>query len=160
MTNKELSQTIRAQLKSNGYTNRDVSINIRSSGYGDTYIKSTIKNPRINKRDIEHILNQYYDVDRDVDGSILQGGNTFVSVYYKEDIFIEPSLEWMATATEVYKSNENVIRIFDGLYFISENGKNRIRQQDNNANESCTVRSLQELAIFIYKFAQFKSIAI
>lgn len=160
MTNKELSQAIRAQLKSNGYTNRDVAISVRSSGYADRYIKAIIKNPRINRYDIEHILKQYHDVDRDVDGSILQGCNTFVSVYYKEDIFIEPALEWMATATGIYKSTENITRIFDGLYFISENGKNKIRQQDDNANVSYRVSTIQELAIFIYKFTQFKSIAI
>lgn len=160
MTNKELSQTIRTQLKSNGYTSKDVSISVRSSGYADRYIKATIKNPKINRYDIEHILKKYNDVDRDVDGSILQGCNTFVSIYYKEDIFIEPSLEWMATATGIYKSTENITRIFDGLYFISENGKNKIRQQDSNDNVSYRVSTIQELAIFIYKFTQFKSIAI
>lgn len=160
MTNKELSQTIRTQLKSNGYTSKDVSISIRSSGYADRYIKAIIKNPRISRYDVEHILKKYHDVDRDVDGSILQGCNTFVSVYYKEDIFVEPSLEWMATATNAYKTSENIIRIFDGLYFISEKGKNKIRQQDNNANATYIVGTLQELAIFIYKFAQFKSTAI
>lgn len=160
MTNKELSQTIRAQLKSIGYTSKDVSISIRSSGYADRYIKAIIKNPRINKYDIEHILNKYHDVDRDVDGSILQGCNTFVSVYYKEGIFTEPSLEWVVTATRVYKASENIIRIFDGLYFISEKGKNKIRQQDNNANVTYLVNSLMELATFIYKFAQFKTIDI
>lgn len=160
MTNKELSQTIRAQLKSNGYTSKDVSISVRSSGYADRYIKAIIKNPKINRYDVEHILKKYQDVDRDVDGSILQGCNTFVSVYYKEDIFIEPSLEWIATAAGVYKTSENIIRIFDGLYFISENGIYKIRQQDNNENVTYTVGTLQELAIFIYKFTQFKSIAI
>lgn len=160
MTNKELSQTIRTHLKNNGYTSTDVSIIIRSSGYSDTYIKATIKNPKVNRYDIEELLKIYRNIDRDVDGSILQGCNTFVSIYYKEDIFIEPALEWMATATGIYKSPKNITKIFDGLYFITENGRNKIRQQDSNANVSCRVSTIQELAIFIYKFAQFKSIAI
>lgn len=160
MTNKELSQTIRTQLKGNGYTNKDLSISIRSSGYGDRYIKAIIKNPKINRHNIEQILNRYYNADRDIDGSILQGCNIFVSVYYQKDIFVEPSLEWMATAIDLYKSAKNITRVFDGLYFIAENGKNEIRQQDTNANITRIVSTLQELAIFIYKFAQFKTIDI
>lgn len=42
MSNKELSQLIRRELKENGFTSKDVSVRVRSALY-DTAVKVTIK---------------------------------------------------------------------------------------------------------------------
>lgn len=163
MTNKELSAKIRKELKEKGYSNRDVSIKISYCGYATSSIKATIKNPEVNKKDIETILNCYqeYEIDA-VTGEILEGGNTFVFVEYQRGIFDEVAQEWAATARGLMNSKEETTRIFDGLILLDyeHKGKLEIRQQDKNYHGGRYVNDFKDLCIYLYKFAKFGSIAV
>ena len=163
MTNKELSMKIRKSLKEAGYTQKDIKVSIRSSRY-DTAAKITIHNPHIDRHRIEKILRPAYEeIDRDdITGEILQGGNTMLFIEYEYGIFEEVAREWMATAKGLMQSKAEVTRIFDGLYLLDPDhcGALEIRQQDENTTCTYKVHSISHLCEFLYKFAEFKTIAI
>ena len=163
MTNKELSMKIRTSLKEAGYTQKDIKVSVRSSRY-DTAAKITIHNPHIDRHRIEKILRPAYEeIDRDdVTGEILQGGNTMLFIEYEYGIFEEVAREWMATAKGLMQSKAEVTRIFDGLYLLDPGhcGALEIRQQDEKSSCTYKVHSISHLCEFLYKFAEFKTIAI
>ena len=163
MTNKELSMRIRTSLKEAGYTQKDIKVSVRSSRY-DTAAKITIHNPHIDRHRIEKILRPAYEeIDRDdVTGEILQGGNTMLFIEYEYGIFEEVAREWMATAKGLMQSKAEVTRIFDGLYLLDPDhcGALEIRQQDENTSCTYRVHSISHLCEFLYKFAEFKTIAV
>ena len=163
MTNKELSMKIRKSLKEAGYTQKDIKVSVRSSRY-DTAAKITIHNPHIDRHRIEKILRPAYEeIDRDdITGEILQGGNTMLFIEYEYGVFEEVAREWMATAKGLMQSKAEVTRIFDGLYLLDPDhcGALEIRQQDENTSCTYRVHSISHLCEFLYKFAEFKTIAI
>lgn len=163
MTNKELSMKIRKSLKEAGYTQKDIKVSVRSSRY-DTAAKITIHNPHIDRHRIEKILRPAYEeIDRDdITGEILQGGNTMLFIEYEYGIFEEVAREWMATAKGLMQSKAEVTRIFDGLYLLEPDhcGALEIRQQDENTSCTYRVHSISHLCEFLYKFAEFKTIAV
>lgn len=163
MTNKELSMKIRTSLKEAGYTQKDIKVSVRSSRY-DTAAKITIHNPHIDRHRIEKILRPAYEeIDRDdITGEILQGGNTMLFIEYEYGIFEEVAREWMATAKGLMQSKAEVTRIFDGLYLLDPDhcGALEIRQQDENTSCTYRVHSISHLCEFLYKFAEFKTIAV
>ena len=163
MTNKELSMKIRKSLKEAGYTQKDIKVSVRSSRY-DTAAKITIHNPHIDRHRIEKILRPAYEeIDRDdITGEILQGGNTMLFIEYQYGIFEEVAREWMATAKGLMQSKAEVTRIFDGLYLLDPDhcGALEIRQQDENTSCTYRVHSISHLCEFLYKFAEFKTIAV
>ena len=163
MTNKELSMKIRKSLREAGYTQKDIKVSVRSSRY-DTAAKITIHNPHIDRHRIEKILRPAYEeIDRDdITGEILQGGNTMLFIEYEYGIFEEVAREWMATAKGLMQSKAEVTRIFDGLYLLDPDhcGALEIRQQDENTSCTYRVHSISHLCEFLYKFAEFKTIAV
>ena len=163
MTNKELSMKIRKSLKEAGYTQKDIKVSVRSSRY-DTAAKITIHHPHIDRHLIEKILRPAYEeIDRDdITGEILQGGNTMLFIEYEYGIFEEVAREWMATAKGLMQSKAEVTRIFDGLYLLDPDhcGALEIRQQDENTSCTYRVHSISHLCEFLYKFAEFKTIAV
>ena len=163
MTNKELSMKIRKSLKEAGYTQKDIKVSVRSSRY-DTAAKITIHNPHIDRHRIEKILRPAYEeIDRDdITGEVLQGGNTMLFIEYEYGIFEEVAREWMATAKGLMQSKAEVTRIFDGLYLLDPDhcGALEIRQQDENTSCTYRVHSISHLCEFLYKFAEFKTIAV
>jgi len=163
MTNKELSMKIRKSLKKAGYTQKDIKVSVRSSRY-DTAAKITIHNPHIDRHRIEKILRPAYEeIDRDdITGEILQGGNTMLFIEYEYGVFEEVAREWMATAKGLMQSKAEVTRIFDGLYLLDPDhcGALEIRQQDENTSCTYRVHSISHLCEFLYKFAEFKTIAV
>ncbi|MCG4662814.1 hypothetical protein L0P73_19755 [[Clostridium] innocuum] len=163
MTNKELSMKIRKSLKEAGYTQKDIKVSVRSFRY-DTAAKITIHNPHIDRHRIEKILRPAYEeIDRDdITGEILQGGNTMLFIEYEYGIFEEVAREWMATAKGLMQSKAEVTRIFDGLYLLDPDhcGALEIRQQDENTSCTYRVHSISHLCEFLYKFAEFKTIAV
>lgn len=64
MTNRELSQVIRKDLKEHGITSKDVSVRVRDALY-DTSVNITIKNPLVRETDVESITRKYSKVDYD-----------------------------------------------------------------------------------------------
>ena len=163
MTNKELSMKIRKSLKEAGYTQKDIKVSVRSSRY-DTAAKITIHNPHIDRHRIEKILRPAYEeIDRDdITGEILQGGNTMLFIEYEYGIFEEVAREWMATAKGLMQSKAEVTRFFAGLYLVdpAHCGALEIRQQDENTSCTYRVHSISHLCEFLYKFAEFKTIAV
>ena len=163
MTNKELSMKIRKSLKEAGYTQKDIKVSVRSSRY-DTAEKITIHNPHIDRHRIEKILRPAYEeIDRDdITGEILQGGNTMLFIEYEYGVFEDVAREWMATAKGLMQSKAEVTRIFDGLYLLDPDhcGALEIRQQDENTSCTYRVHSISHLCEFLYKFAEFKTIAV
>ena len=163
MTNKELSMKIRKSLKEAGYTQKDIKVSVRSSRY-DTAAKITIHNPHIDRHRIEKILRPAYEeIDRDdITGEILQGGNTMLFIEYEYGVFEDVAREWMATAKGLMQSKAEVTRIFDGLYLLDPDhcGALEIRQQDEKSSCTYKVHSISHLCEFLYKFAEFKTIAI
>lgn len=84
MTTKEKAQELRKVLKEKGYKRNDISIRSGYCGYS-SYIDVTIKNPEINRSDIEKIAIRYREVDYDErTGEVLEGGNTYVHVKYAD----------------------------------------------------------------------------
>lgn len=89
MTTKEMAQVLREELKKAGYNNRKLSIKSGYCGYS-SHIDITIKfeiegNPRENEEviKIKNIAQKFRQIDRcDVTGEILEGGNTYVNLYY------------------------------------------------------------------------------
>lgn len=59
MTTKEKAQELRNKLKEKGYKRNDISIRSGYCGYS-SYIDVTIKNPEINRFDIEKIRDDYH----------------------------------------------------------------------------------------------------
>ena len=163
MTNKELSMKIRKSLKEAGYTQKDIKVSVRSSRY-DTAAKITIHNPHIDRHRIEKILRPAYEeIDRDdITGEILQGGNTMLFIEYEYGVLEDVAREWMATAKGLMQSKAEVTRIFDGLYLLDPDhcGALEIRQQDENTSCTYRVHSISHLCEFLYKFAEFKTIAV
>ena len=163
MTNKELSMKIRKSLKEAGYTQKDIKVSVRSSRY-DTAAKITIHNPHIDRHRIEKILRPAYEeIDRDdITGEILQGGNTMLFIEYEYGVFEDVAREWMAPAKGLMQSKAEVTRNFDGLYLLDPDhcGALQIRQQDENTSCTYRVHSISHLCEFLYKFAEFKTIAV
>lgn len=159
MTNKELSQTIKTELKKHGYTSKTVSVSVRSGGYGDTYIKAKIKDPKIDRSKVKAILLRYREVAIDERSQeILQGGNTFVAVDYEHGIFDAVAADWVPIAREAYDSGKETVKLFDGLYLYRDKFRTWMSESKSLTRRSCY--SAESLAELIYKYVQFGTIAV
>ena len=161
MTNKELSQSIRNELKNHGYTSKAVGVSVKDCGYS-TSVHVKIKSPEVSRKEIENLLNHRNDYERDERTyEILNGGNTYIFVDYEIGIFDEVAQEWAATALGAIKSKTETTKIFDGLYLINfeHSGSLQIRQQDGREHCTFNVYDFKQLCEFIYKFSKFGSIA-
>jgi hypothetical protein len=82
MTNKELNQAIRKDLKNNGITSKDVSVRVRYAMY-DTAVDVTVKNIHLDIEQIEKICNKYEKIRYcQASGEILSGCNIYVCTRY------------------------------------------------------------------------------
>lgn len=83
-TLKEDKQTaiqIRDFLKKNGYNIRDFSIKASYGGYSSS-VDIYIKNPKIDKKEINDLVKKFQNVDYDArSGEVLMGGNTYIFVH-------------------------------------------------------------------------------
>lgn len=159
MTNKEMSAAIRKELKDNGF--KGVSVSVKDGGY-DTAIRVKIKNPSINRLEVEKLLNHWEEIDRDErTGEILSGRNAYLFVEYQDGIFDEAAQKWAATATGAMNSKDETTRIFDGLYLINWEHSGRLELKQQNEKDYCTrcVYDFNALCVFLYKFANFGTIA-
>lgn len=159
MTNKEMSAAIRKELKDNGF--KGVTVSVKDSGY-DTAITVKIKNPSVNRIEVENLLKHWEEIDRDErTGEILSGCNAYLFVEYRDGIFDDVAQEWAATAMGAMKSKDETTRIFDGLYLINWEHSGRLELKQQNEKDYCTryVYNLNALCVFLYKFAKFGTIA-
>ena len=164
MTNKELNSQIKKELKNAGYNTRDFKVSVKDCGYS-TSIHVTIKNPEINRVEIENILKHHEIIDYDRRTcEILEGANDYLFVDYGCGIFDEPAAtEWGVTAINIFKnSTDEIMRIFDGLYLINQNRKGNLElmQQTKDFHGRRYISDLKDLCIYLYKFAHFKTISL
>ena len=98
LSNKELSQLIRKDLKKHGFLKKDYSIRVRDCTY-DTSVSFRIKNPLVRISEIEEITKKYKSVYYDeYSQEILAGGNVYLHCQYESGIFdaVTESLHQMA----------------------------------------------------------------
>lgn len=106
MTNKELSQAIRKELKENGYTSKDYSISVKDALY-DTSVRIRVKNPLVRISEIKSVVKKFESVERDERTmEILAGGNTYVHCQYEYGIFNEVSAPLVPIAEKVLNSEK------------------------------------------------------
>ena len=130
MSNKELSQLIRKELKENGFTSKDVSVRVRSALY-DTAVDITVKNPLVRLSEIEAVAKKFSEVERDNHTmEILAGCNVYVHCQYKYGIFGDVIAPLLPIAEKVFNNEK-----YDGRK-IAENDKTEIHMIKMNDCES------------------------
>lgn len=106
MSNKELSQTIRKELKNAGFTSKDVSVRVRSALY-DTAVDITVKNPFIRISEVEKVAKKFSEVEYDQHTmEILAGCNVYVHCQYECGIFKDVSAPLVPIAEKVLNSEK------------------------------------------------------
>lgn len=99
------ARQIKAFLKEAGFETKGIRVRVNHWGYGDTYIQVNLLDLNLPIKKIQTTLaEQYSNVSYDIDGEVLQGGNTFVSVSYDWDIKEEAIKAKMEEAQELLDS--------------------------------------------------------
>lgn len=130
MSNKELSQLIRKELKENGFTSKDISVRVRAALY-DTAIDVTVKNPLIRLSDVEKIVKKFSEVEYDERTmEILAGCNVYVHCQYEYGIFDDVAAPLLPIAEKVLNNEK-----YDGRK-IAENGETEVHIVKINSIES------------------------
>lgn len=170
MTNKELSQAIRKELKSAGFTMKDYSIRVRDSLY-DTSVKITVKNPLAKISEIEAIAKKFEEIDQDERTmEILAGGNTYVHCQYEYGV-VEAAAAALIPTAEMVLNNPK----YDGRA-IADNGIKRVHitkysdcewtlaefsKEENNAyvyRPTYWIRNAKDLAVAMFRFKNLGTI--
>lgn len=164
MTNRELSQSIRNDLKAHGYNSRAVGVSVKDCGYSTSvYIK--IKSPEISRKAVEDIINHLEEIEREERTyEILSGGNTFVFVEYIQDLFVDVRKAYEDRAADIFnRTDARTERISEGLLFVCMESRKELEKQlvQNKDGERCKmmIDDVEQLAELLYKFDQFGSIA-
>lgn len=106
MTKKELSQTIRKELKSAGFTSKDVSVRVRAALY-DTAVDITVKNPLVRISKVKEIAKKFSEIEYDERTmEILAGCNVYVHCQYEYGIFNDVSAPLVPIAESVFNSEK------------------------------------------------------
>ena len=130
MSNKELSQLIRKELKENGFTSKDVSVRVRASLY-DTAVDITVKNPLVRLSEVEKVAKKFSEVEHDkASGEILAGCNVYVHCQYDYGIFDDVAAPLLPIAEKVLNNKK-----YDGRK-IAENEKTEVHIVKINNVES------------------------
>lgn len=130
MSNKELSQLIRKELKENGFTSKDVSVRVRSALY-DTSVQLTVKNPLVRLSEVETVTKKFSKVERcERTGEILAGCNVYVHCQYESGIFNDVAAPLLPIAERVLNNEK-----YNGRK-IAENDKTEVHMIKINNLES------------------------
>lgn len=106
MSNKELSQLIRKELKENGFTSKDVSVRVRAALY-NTAVDITVKNPLVRLSAVEKVAKKFSEVEYDERTmEILAGCNVYVHCQYEYGIFDDVSAPLVPAASSVFNSEK------------------------------------------------------
>lgn len=169
MSNKELSQLIRKELKENGFTSKDVSVRVRSALY-DTAVDITVKNPLVRLSEVEKVAKKFSEVDYDMaSGEILAGCNVYVHCQYDYGIFDDVIAPLLPIAEKVLNNEK-----YDGRK-IAENDKTEIhmikmndcesrlyefdkKEKQHNAINGYIVKSANSLAIAMWRYKNIGTI--
>lgn len=119
MTNKERSTAIRNELKKLGYNSRQVSVKSGYCGYSD-YSHITIKDLSVDFQKVENACMKFEDVDYDISGEILQGGNTYIRVEYDYKTLDDAIREKLPEINEIMNTEKNhIFKIGNNRYSFS-----------------------------------------
>lgn len=130
MSNKELSQTIRKELKASGFTSKDVTVRVRSALY-DTAVNITVKNPLVRLSEVEEVAKKFSEIEYDERTmEILAGCNVYVLCRYEHGIFNDVTAPIVPIAEKVLSSEK-----WDGRK-IAENEEKEIHLVKINSTES------------------------
>lgn len=170
MTNKEMNQAIKKELKEAGYKTRDFRVSVRDSTY-DTAIKIYIKNAYISKNKIEKLLHHWEEIDRDERTyEILAGCNTYLYVGYESGVVEEAAAGLVEISEKVLADPK-----YDGRK-IADNGEKHVninKDEDcncwflwefDNKTKSCgykpnyRVFNASDLAVAMFKFKNLGTI--
>lgn len=169
MTNRELSQIIRKDLKEHGITSKDVSVRVRDALY-DTSVNITIKNPLVRETDVESITRKYSKVDYDQRSmEILAGCNVYVHCEYDYGIFDDVSAPLIPIAEKVFNNEKyNGRKIAENeeveIHMIKinevESRLYEFKKSDkyHSAINGYIIRSPKSLAIAMWRFKNLHTI--
>lgn len=169
MSNKELSQLIRRNLKENGFTSKDVSVRVRSALY-DTAVKVTIKNPLVRQSEVEEVAKKFSKVAYDERTmEILAGGNVYVHCQYEYGIFDDVASVFVPIAEEVFNNEKyNGRKIAENdhteIHMVKLNDcESRLYEFDKKENyysaiNGYLVRSAEGLAVAMWRYKNLGTI--
>lgn len=169
MSNKELSQLIRKELKENGFTSKDVSVRVRASLY-DTAVDITVKNPLIRLSAVEKVGKKFSEVEYDERTmEILSGCNVYVHCQYEYGIFDDVSAPLVPAARSVFNSEKwNGRKIAENenteIHIVKMNDcESRLYEFDKNEGHynfvgGYVVRCAEGLAAAIWRFKNIGTI--
>ena len=171
MTNKEMNQAIKKELKEAGYNAKDFRVSVKDAGY-ETSIHIYIKNAAVRKSEIEKLLRHWEEVDRDQRTyEILAGGNTFLFIDYEYGVLEDAAADLIQISEKVLANPEK----YSGRK-IADNGKKtaHITQYDKYSWTLCEVekgasgiyeyrptywiRSAKDLAVAMWRFKNIGTI--
>lgn len=169
MTNKELSQAIRNDIKKIGYTSRQISVKVRDCGYS-TSVHITIKDATINIHDIEAVALKYKSIDRDQRTyEILEGCNTYVFVKYEYGVLEDAAKALIPICENVLSNNKYHNRTIAkndntcvSLVIDDELGSSVVMHSYNNKYSPLKrvwIHSITDFAIAMFKYKTYGSIA-
>lgn len=101
--------TIKKELRTQGFDTKKISASVKHFGYGDTSITIRIKDLSISLIAIEQFIKQKYQeirYDEYIQGEILQGCNTYVNCSYDYEVFETAVDNKMNEATELFRQLE------------------------------------------------------
>lgn len=141
MNNKEMAKAAIKVLSENKIARRGYSIRTSYSGYSSK-MQVTIKDFRINKKQVEGLLSKFKEVDRDQrTGEILLGGNTYVFVEYDWQTLDNLIKEKLEEAREIFNKSKGQVVIEAAkneskiLYFNKEAGRLFIEDPSNHEKQ-------------------------
>lgn len=169
MTNKELSQAIRKELKKNGLTSKEVSVKVHDALY-DTAADLTVKSPFVRTSEVEEIVKKFSKIDYDRRSmEILSGCNVYVHVQYAYGIFQDVSAPLVTIARNVFNNPE-----YDGrkiaqnedteVHIIKMNDtESRLYEFDRSEKQHSylsgyIVKSVEGLAVAMWRFKNLGTI--
>lgn len=168
MTTKELSQTIRKELKAAGFTSKDVSIRVRDSLY-DTSVRITVKNPLVKLSEVEAVAKKFEEIDYDMRAmEILAGGNTYIHCQYEYGVIEDAASSLIPTAEMVLhdpKYNSHAIASnAEKTVHLTKYSEHEWTLAEFSKNDRCScaptfwIRSAKDLAVAMFKFKNLGTI--
>lgn len=149
-----------SSLKEAGYETKGIRVRVNHWGYGDTYIQVNLLDLNLPIKKIQTTLaEQYSNVSYDIDGEVLQGGNTFVTVSY----------DWETQHQAIKAKMEEAQELLDSLsQYNCHEGQGEIFKEDDEkviyiypVDKRMTVRRNGEIRSIwydvsdLYKMAEF-----
>lgn len=169
MSNKELSQTIRKELKENGFTSKDVSVRVTTALY-DTAVSVTVKNPLVRLSEVEAVARTFSEVEYDERSmEILAGCNVYVHCQYECGIFDDIAEELLPVAKEVFNNEKwdgrkiaknekvevDIVKINECESRLYEFDK---EEQIKGYVKGYIIRSAKDLAVAMWRFKNIGTI--